>query len=1833
MISGYKVLEEIHRSRKWVVFRGQRDRDRATVLIKTLIADLPAEKDIAALKREYEILQNLRIDGIPKAYGLERQHNRLALILEDIGGEPLRILIDSQRIDLVSFLKIAIELSGTLAEVHQNNFIHNDINPNNIVVDLKTNKVRLVDFTISSFLLHETPKISHPSLLEGTLAYLSPEQTGRMNRAVDYRTDFYSLGVTFFEMLTGRLPFDSMDPLELVHFHIAKIPAPPCELNPDVPQAVSSIVVKLLAKTAEERYQSAYGLKADLEACLAQWQASGTIGGFTPGRYDFSDQFLIPQRLYGRERELETLLAAFEQVAQGTTQVMLVSGYSGIGKSTLVNEVHKPIVERRGYFISGKFDQFKRSTPYSAIIQAFQELVRQLLTESEEQIQGWKEKLIHALGPNGQVIIAVIPEVELVIGPQPAVAELPPVESQNRFNLVFQRFLQVFTQHDHPLVVFLDDLQWADPATLNLLQLLLTSPNVRHLFLIGAYRDNEVDSAHPLMRTLSSLKSAGVELHRVTLEPLQLPDLTLFIRDTLHGELAEAAPLAALVFEKTDGNPFFVIQFLKTLKQEGFLEFDYAQGRWAYRIDDIAGATMTDNVIDLMTRKIQRLSNKTQRALTLAACIGNQFDQDTLAIVSEQSQEAVADDLKEAINQGLILSTTADRGSKTDNDPRSYAFLHDRVQQAAYALIPAERQQIVHLTVGRLLLQRVDPEHTDETVFDVVHHLNLGRSLITEETERVALARLNLSAGRKAKSSTAYVAARDYLKAGLSLLGAEQWESRYDLAFALHLEAAACLYLCGHFDEVEQQFESLLQRARSSLDKARVYNLRSVQYENMSRYADALAVACESLALFGVSFPDSVEGKQAALESEIESIRSLLGQRRIESLIDLPVMIHPETRMVMTILTDMWSSAYIIGEEVLARLISATMVRLSLLHGNLEESAYGYVTHAITVGPVCGDYESAYEFGRLALRVNERFNDSRRRAKIHQQFHAHVNLWRQPIQTCIPHAREACRSGLESGDFLYAAYGASTETWSAIVSTQDLAQFVRDYTPNLALIKKLKIVSFGDALMLMLSWVRALQGETRAPLSLSHEAFDENEYAETYRGNPFFTTFYAVAKLHLFYVFGEYGKALETARTARGIVYRLSGTIWPVMFDFWTGLTLAANYADATEDERRAYFEEMEKAQTSFAVLAQNCPENFLCQALLLSAEIERIAGRHLAALDRYEHAIRYAGETNMLQHRALASELCAKFWLGRGQGKIAAVFMDDARTCYAQWGAAAKVAELEHKYPDLLGREANSRPLAVGGVPAMDQTKAGAFDLFSVMKAAQVMSSEIELEELLAKLMRIAIENAGAERGSLMVESDGELFVRAEGAVDAPEMTVHEAIPLSAAKSLPKSVVNYVKRTSQSVVLADAVSDQRYAGDPYITERKPRSILCTPVINQGRLVGILYLENNLTADAFTPDRVGVMQMLSSQAAVSLENARLYDGMKAEIAERKRAEEGLRAALVEVEQLKNRLQAEKVYLQEEIRTQHNFGEIVGASLAMKEVFQRVERVAHTETTVLVSGETGTGKELIARAIHNLSARKQHVLVTVNCGTIPAGLVESELFGHEKGAFTGATARRKGRFELADGGTIFLDEIGELPLDMQTKLLRVLQEHEFERVGGTQTLRTDVRVIAATNRDLEQEVRHGAFRADLLYRLNIFPIHLPALRERAEDIPLLIELFVRRFSQRMGKRIDGVGAEAMGLLTSYHWPGNVRELANVIERAVILCDGPVIQTDQLHVAAVVQEKKEEVLPLDEAERMHILKALEKTRWMIGGPQGAALLLGINRTTLLSRMKKLGINRTP
>ncbi|EGJ32319.1 MULTISPECIES: AAA family ATPase [Moorena] len=1488
-LSGYQVTEKLHESTNSLVYRGHRRADNQPVILKMLKQAYPSPERIAWFKREYETTKTINLPGVIDVYSWEKLETNWVMVLEDFGGESLNRIIPKQEFTIAEFLHLAIEIVDILGQVHQQHIIHKDINPSNIILNQNTGKLKLIDFGISTTLSREISTFRNPNVLEGTLAYISPEQTGRMNRAIDYRTDFYSLGVTFYELLTGQLPFPSNDVLELVHCHIAKQPKSPQELKPKIPAILSAVLLKLMAKNAEERYLSAYRIKADLAECLRQWQTKGQIDAFVIDQHNVSDQFQIPQKLYGREQEISTLLAAFDRVSQGASEMMLVSGYSGIGKSVLIQEVYKPLTRQHGYFISGKFDQFQRDIPYVSLIQAFRSLVQQLLTESEQEINNWREKLQLELGENAQVIIEVIPEVELIIGPQPPVPELPPTELQNRFNFVFQKFIKIFTQPEHPLVIFLDDLQWADRASLELIQLLMTAADNKYLFFIGAYRDNEVNEVHPLTQTLEKIESARVNIKRILLPPLALTDVSQLIVDTFFVDSITAKPLAKLIQKKTGGNPFFINEFIKSLYSEGWLYFNYPSQKWEWDIEQIKAQPLTDNVVELMTKKVKDLPTKTQALLKLAACIGNQFDLKTLAVIYEKSIGETATDLRSALQSGLIIPLSyAYQLVELDIEGLSnqliveYKFAHDRIQQAVYSLIPKADTQAVHLGVGKLLLQNTSSEESEQKLFEIVNQLNKGRELIEEQTERDELARLNLRAGKKAKSSAARQPAFNYLQTGLSLLSNQSWSQQYDLTLNFYVEAAEAAYTIANYDQMEPLIEIVLQKAQTLLDKVKVYEVKIQAYSAQIKFIEAIKTGLEVLKLLGIELPE--RPSQSDLTAEIEQIKSALGGRQPQELIDLPQMTDPYKLTTMGIMNYLFTPTFITNNQ-LCLVIWCRQVNLSIQYGNSADSAFPYVGYGIILC-LRGELEAGYQFGQLALKLLELFKDRTFKARTYSTYKIFLKHWKEPLRDTSSFCMEGYQSGIETGDLEHAASAIDGYVYALYLSGVELIDAKKETAKAIAATIQTKQEAFIHWTQTYMQAILNLMGEADNPCRLIGEAYDEEKMMPAHLASGDRTALmHAYShKLTLCYLFQEFQQAVENADQFEEYAANAASSFIFTTAYFYDALARLAFYPDASETERAEILTKVAAKQEKMELWAKQAPMNFLHKFYLVEAERSRVLGKDSEARDYYDRAITLAHKNEYLNDEALAYELAGKFYLARNQNHVARHYLQDAHYTYQGWGAVAKVKDLEARYPQFLATVSTDsiKTSLNPSITDSGKTTSGVLDINSILKASQTISGEIIPDKLLEKLMKILIENAGAQQGFLILYKDGDWVIEAEGTVDSDQVTTLQSLPVDSVDAasqtpvLSVSIINYVARTQENLVLSDAANQGQFTRDPYIVATQPKSIICTPLLNQGKLSGILYLENNLTTEAFTSDRIEVLRMLSAQAAISIENARLY---------------------------------------------------------------------------------------------------------------------------------------------------------------------------------------------------------------------------------------------------------------------------------------------------------------------------------------------------------------------
>ncbi|MHC0068314.1 AAA family ATPase, partial [Nostoc sp. UIC 10890] len=1398
---------------------------------------------------------------------------------------------------LSTFLGLAISLTDILGKIHAANIIHKDINPGNIVFNLDTGVVKIIDFGIATQFNRTNPTFKNPHVLEGTLAYLSPEQTGRMNRLLDYRTDFYSLGVTFYELLTGHLPFPTTDILELVHCHIAKHPIAPNEINTKIPKPVSDIILKLMAKNAENRYQSAWGIKADLEICAEQLAETGQISSIKLALQDVWGQFQIPQKLYGRDKEVAMLLAAFDRVAalpnnSETTlqreqagnskfqvEMMLVCGYAGIGKSALVQEIYKPITQKRGYFISGKFDQFGRNIPYSAIADALQKLVQQLLSEPDEQVQQWRSRLLTALGSNGQLIVDVIPELELIVGRQPPLPEVGSTEAQNRFNLVFQKFIRACCSCEHPLVIFLDDLQWVDSATLKLIELILSDRATQSLLMIGAYRDNEVTQAHPLLVTVEKLKQEEVVINQLMLAPLGLGAVAQLTGETLHTSTESIMPLAELVWRKTNGNPYFTNEFLKTLYSEDFIVFNVNQQRWQWDVAQIKAKNITDNVVELMIGKLKQLPEQTQRVLRLAACVGAEFDLATLSVICERSVAEIFPELTTAIQSELILAT-----SELDENLliQNYKFSHDRVQQAAYTLIDKEQLQTVHLQIGYCLLKSNEPETSSTNLFEVVDHLNLGRDLVTDQQERDKIARLNLIAGQKAKKASAYSAALQYLTIGIELLPADSWQSQYALTLSLHEEATEAAYLSGDIQQMEQRAIVVLKYANTVLDKIKVYETKIQTCMVKYRQTEAIKIGLEVLGLLGISLletPTEID-VQRHLKEKVDYFNTI----NTEDLLELPFMREPDKLAVMQILSSLVSAAFQAAPSLLP-LIVLEQVNLSVKYGNTSFSSFAYATYGgIILNGIMQDFERAYQFGKLALSLTERLDSKKLQPKVIEMVAAHLMHCKAHIRQTLPLLQEAYETGLETGDIEFSMYAAGFSCVYSYFAGLELTKVIsasRIYSDVFAQFKQKSILIYFHRLQQV---VFNLLEQVENPGRLLGDHYNEAEFLPIHLEANDRTNLYNLylVKLTLSYLFEDVLQAVEYASQAELYLDGVGGTFLTSVFYFYDSLAQIQLYQSVSEGDNLLF--KINSNQEKMQRWADSAPTNFQHKHDLVEAEKARILGRFFEAEELYEQAIRGAKNNEYLQEEALAYELAAKHYLVRGREKIAQTYMKESHYCYKRWGATAKVKNLETRYPQLFphSSDVSHTPIRTTSETTSNYSGIG-FDLAAVMKASQGISSEIELDQLLHFLMQILIENAGAQTGCLILENAGTWAIEAACEFNDGEQVcatrVLESLPTT--NRLPESIIQYVIRTRESVILNDATHEGNFINEPYIQHHQTQSLLCLPLLNQSKLVGVLYLENQLATGVFTPERSQVLNLLSTQAAIAIENARLYSKLRA----------------------------------------------------------------------------------------------------------------------------------------------------------------------------------------------------------------------------------------------------------------------------------------------------------------------------------------------------------------
>ncbi|MCP4104551.1 MAG: AAA family ATPase [Desulfobacteraceae bacterium] len=1462
-IADYTILENIDETKHSLVYRGQRLEDAETVIIKVLKSENPMPSEIAKLRQEYEIIKSIQISGVLGVHDILPYDEGCALVLEDFNGIKIKNIMGTQSFSnghTKDFLQTGVKLAETLGNLHKANIVHKDIKPHNILINQISQEVKLADFGISS----ASFELDMPEVVSGTLPYMSPEQTGRINRNIDYRTDLYSLGVTFYEMLTGRVPFQSEDPMEIIHSHIARTPPNPAEICSDVSETVSEIVMKLLSKNPEERYQSGFGLAADLQECLSHLEKSGTIGSFELARKDTSLELGVSTKLFGRESEIEELLSAFDSVCGGNCEVTMISGYPGIGKSSIVNEIQKPILEKNAFFVFGKFDQFGGSVPYSSMIEAFQRLIHQLLSENDEKLAGWKKKLSDALGDNGKVIADVLPDIELIMGLQPDLPELGIEESQNRFRKTFVNFVEVFANKDHPLVFFADDLQWADPASLHLLKKIITDSEIGYFFLIGAYRDNDVDNDLLLSGMLNELKDENIKVRTLSPGPLQKDDVSRMIADMLKCKEEYSLSLAEEVHRKTEGNPFFVSRFLKNLYEHRMVELD-SKGMWHWDIEKIRKVEATDNVLDMMINKIAEMSGVTRELLGACACMGNKFDIGTLSAVTGMSANHTIDGLSEAIINGFI-------GISRD----SYVFQHDRIHEAAYATVSDEKKKDMHYKIGKQFLEETDEKNLKDRVIRIVNQFNLGLEGRIQETdcdERTALARLNLMAGTKARNSAAYESSNLFFRKGLEYLPENAWEKEYKLTMDLYSAGGETEYLTGNHQVAEYIFDEALEYAKTPEEKINLYEVKMVIYSISNRNKEGLKMGINALKILNFHMPRKASIIKLVKEVVLAKLNIL--SKDIENQDELT---DPEKLMISRVLMASTKPAYMDDPDYLP-LVIFKLLNMSLRHGNSKYSPYAYTAYAGALCGLLGDIQMGEQFGKLGLTLLDKFDTRESRSKVLCIYGMFVSHWFSHIQEGFKYYLEGYKCGIETGDYEFAATNLDYYLLHSFISGENLGELKKKYEKYHETMKQLDQPISTRSYELFYQMVVNLNGDAKDKLLISGDIADEKEVAGAWRelmlqrGETTDIGLYSVFKQMIMCIYGEFEKAAEYAEECENYLDGLVSLAFIPEYYFYRSIAMLAVYNDADRKTRKKYLKKVKQGQKKMKKWADHAPMNYLNKYYLVEAELSRITGQADAATEYYDKAVESSKDYGFIHQEALACELAGKFCLGKGRDEFAGIYILKAMNLYAKWGAEIKAQDMENEYRELIKSKTNSLDT---DTQTSSNTISQTLDLSSLLKASKAMFVETELEKLVEKIIKLALENGGAQKAVLILknEQDNNLYIQGRAEFGG-KTRVLESVPVRESDDIPCAIVNYVSRKKENVILNNACEEGMFVSDPYIVKNSPKSVLCGLVTHKGKMSGILYLENNLTVNAFPSERLSLLKVLSSQAAISIENAML----------------------------------------------------------------------------------------------------------------------------------------------------------------------------------------------------------------------------------------------------------------------------------------------------------------------------------------------------------------------
>ncbi|RIW18261.1 GAF domain-containing protein [Algoriphagus lacus] len=1499
---GFTINECLSDNGRMIISRGIRTHDGLPVILKLVPVEFQELSSFRKFEREFDISSKIQIPGLVKMLEMVDSRHGLALVMEDFQGVVLSEGIKKKRPSINTNLSLCIEIATIIGVLHQRKIIHKNINSSTFLIGEETSEIKLLDLSVSMLLSQERTELFDHKEIVGDLHFISPEQTGRINRLLDYRTDFYSMGVLFYWMFTGKYPFETADPIELIHAHIAKLPDHPSLIDNRIPKMIGNIIMKLLEKSSDQRYHSASGLIADLENCLFLLNEKGGISDFELGLHDQSDIFSIPQKLYGREKELEEIRSEFRNTCIGGSSFVLISGYSGIGKSALVHEIAQDIISAGGFFAEGKFDQFQRNIPYSAGISAFRGLIKRILAEPDKKVEEWKEKILSALGPNVQLLIEIIPELELIVGKQAQVIALPPQEAKNRATLAFVSFIQLFAKPEHPLVIFLDDIHWADLPTLDLIYNMLTDQETSHFLLIGTFRGNQVDITHPLQNLVKKLKPDFSHLKEITLSQLESQDLIQLLVDTFHLPAAKCASLAQLLLKKTGGNPFFTSEFLKSLYDEKLIHFNYEKKEWKWEINEIMKHDITDNVIDLMIGKIKKLDANAQRLCVLASCIGNIFDLQVLSAIYGKSWGDTSRDFLSVLEEDLVLSINGswmNQEESLDNEIPKFKFLHDRVQQAAYALVDEPDKKAVHLQIGRMMLHNLSEEKISENLFDLVYNLNNGASLVEDYSEKLKIAELNLLAGRKAKASASYGPANGFYSSGLLILPEEAWKKNYDLTLSVYNEGGETAYLSGDFESMGRITDSIFTNAQNISDLVKAYIIKIKAYVSLTKNEEAFDIGIECLKKLGVKFPSKPNPLHIIIN--LLATKYLLRNHSADSLRSLPNMTQEKEAAIMEVLSEIAQPSYFAKKNYFP-LIVFKQINLSIKYGNHQHTAFAYATYGIVMCGSTFEFDEGLKFGELAVSLNDKFQTQGLLAKTHFINGNFIRNWKYPYHNNLPEILLSYHKGIENGDFLFASYAAFNYCVIKFFMDVPLTQLKSEMDGYASSLTKIKQDLGLRWLNTFRQTVYILQNN-KTETNLLGPYYDEDtdrlqqEESFDYTGLCVF----AINKMLLNFLFGNYDEVI--AHGDKGFKIIDNVLAWPHI-PFMQSLYAIAKLKSAEKHsgikkqmlilKAKKYLGKIEKA-------ARSSPENYNTKMYLVSAELQQIKGNKEKAAALFDLAIKTGKDSKLMLEEAVANESAGKFHLPQDRA-VGMKYLMEARRLYLKWGAIAKVDHLDNMYALIPKTEYVDAFSKTPITKYQESQNSNKLDLTSLVKASLAISGEILFEQLIKKLMGVVIENAGAQNGYLIIPKGTSWVIEGMGSLKEEFEYQTLQVPLEKNKFLPESVINYVIRTKENLVIDDIQHDLRFANDQILEEQKTSSVLCLPILNQGKISAVIYLDNTLYSGVFSVERVEFLKLLSGQIAVSLENSIFYQDLEQKVKDRTE----------ELEKQKNELEQEKI---------------------------------------------------------------------------------------------------------------------------------------------------------------------------------------------------------------------------------------------------------------------------------------------------------------------------------